>query len=197
VCDQRIAYSTTLAGTIVSSYFDIQRQIEIAKKNSEAAAVILMDASEPTDEMRASFYRHYQEEIQLSGKLRDALAGEAKEFAASTSLEQVSVLYRGRRYYVDGRWYVYYEPCKILGKTSRYIIVSSQDFEIPGFYRGGKFHVNRDELRRRGIAYHSRHGDNFYIKPLSDSSPLPSSAVIGGVSQPKSNDLVLGSPHRK
>jgi hypothetical protein len=181
----------------MSRYFEIQQQIEIAKKNSEAAAVILMDASEPTDEMRTSFRRHCQEEVQLSGKLRDALADEAREFAASTSLEQASVLYRGRRYYVDGRWYVYYEPCKILGKTPRYVIVSSQDFDIPGFYKGGKFNVNRDELRRRGIAYHSRHGESFYIRPLSDSSPLPNSAVISGVSQPKPNDLVLGSPHRK
>jgi hypothetical protein len=59
------------------------------------------------------------------------------------------------------------------------IVVTSQDMppEImelyPDFYKGGTFHINKAKLQQSGRAYHSRHGEYFYIA-------VPDSAIALG-----------------
>ena len=66
-------------------------------------------------------------------------------------------------------WNVWYEPCPVVKTTAMEIVVTSQDMppEImelyPDFYKGGKFHINKAKLQQSGRAYHSRHGEYFYI----------------------------------
>jgi hypothetical protein len=59
------------------------------------------------------------------------------------------------------------------------IIVVSQDLSpeileiFPDFYKGGKFHINKAKLQRDGRAYHSRHGEYFYIDVPDSAIALP------------------------
>jgi len=81
----------------------------------------------------------------------------------------------------DG-WNVWYEPCPVVKTTAMEIIVISKDMppEImelyPDFYKGGKFHINKAKLQQSGRAYHSRHGEYFYIE-------VPDSAIALGESK--------------
>jgi hypothetical protein len=81
----------------------------------------------------------------------------------------------------DG-WNVWYEPCPVVKTTAMEVIVVSQDMpsEImelyPDFYKGGKFHINKAKLQQSGRAYHSRHGEYFYIS-------APDSAIALGESK--------------
>jgi len=70
---------------------------------------------------------------------------------------------------VSNTWLTLYEPCPVVKTTAMEVVVTSQDMppEImelyPDFYKGGKFHINKAKLQRDGRAYHSRHGEYFYI----------------------------------
>ncbi len=102
-------------------------------------------------------------------------------------VENLTILYRARRYNTGNRglslsfkyhvlggatpdtWLTLYEPCPVVKTTAMEVVVTSQDMppEImelyPDFYKGGKFHINKAKLQQSGRAYHSRHGEYFYI----------------------------------
>lgn len=86
-------------------------------------------------------------------------------------------LYRARRYYRD-RWCVWYEPCPILKLTARYIVVESADYPDSPLYKGGQFSVNRKQIEDNGKAYHSRHGEDFYLTPPSLGDLFPSKEIM-------------------
>ena len=44
---------------------------------------------------------------------------------------------------------------------------------FPDFYAGGTFHVSKAKLQREGKAYHSRHGEYFYLNAPEDAIALP------------------------
>jgi hypothetical protein len=83
----------------------------------------------------------------------------------------------------DG-WNVWYEPCPVVKTTAMEIIVISKDMppEImelyPDLYKGGKFHVNKAKLQQSGRAYHSRHGEYFYIAVPDSAIALPESKEL-------------------
>lgn len=71
-------------------------------------------------------------------------------------------------------WNVWYELCPVIKVTALTVVVFSRpvpDELLSGlfvgrkssFYSGGKFAVDKPELQRDGKAYHSRHGEYFYI----------------------------------
>ena len=62
-------------------------------------------------------------------------------------------------------WNVFYEPCPIIKTTALEIVVHSRLFppDVPFRCDGGKFHVNKAKLQKDGRAYHSRHGEYFYL----------------------------------
>ncbi len=75
----------------------------------------------------------------------------------------------------DG-WHTFYEPCPVVKITAMEIIVVSKDMPSelleaysvfskgkPKLYDGGRFNINKPKLQRDGKAYHSRHGEYFYI----------------------------------
>ncbi|HEY9610547.1 hypothetical protein [Allocoleopsis sp.] len=180
----------------MSTYTEIQQQLQAAQKITDAAVEKITTAKEVTDEMRNALTGAVAYGVQLRSRLSQLLEKEAKALAQQINLKRVDVLYRGRRYSVGGEWYVYYEKCHIVERKPNYVTVESKDFGISGFYKGGRFRIKCEEIQYWGKAYHSRHGDFFYLSPLSDSSPLPGSVVIGGGLQPRSQDVVLGTPHR-
>jgi hypothetical protein len=48
----------------------------------------------------------------------------------------------------------------------------------PDFYKGGKFHINKAKLQQSGRAYHSRHGEYFYIDVPDSAIALPESKEL-------------------
>lgn len=76
-------------------------------------------------------------------------------------------------------WNVWYEPCPVVRTTAMEVIVVSQDMPetiedaFPDFYAGGKFNINKPKLQRDGKAYHSRHGEYFYINAPESAIALP------------------------
>jgi len=140
------------------------------------------------------------------------------------SVENLTVLYRGRRYwhtpqldqamekiinhfgdrkdipsqfvieFMDGinnyglpkgeGWNVWYEPCPVVKTTCMTIVVESKPApnellqslfasRKSSFYVGGKFAVNKADLQRYGKAYHSRHGEYFYLNAPETAIALP------------------------
>lgn len=156
-----------------------------------------MEAQNPTDKLRAEMSASITAEILLRREEKEFLKKEAKLFATQIDLDLTTALYRSRHYSSGGECFTYYEECRVVERKPTFVVVISQDFNIPGFYKGGKFQVKRDDLNLYGVSYHSRHGDYFCVARLSDSSPLPNSAVLGGFNkQPEPGSMVLGSPHR-
>jgi hypothetical protein len=118
------------------------------------------------------------------------------------SVENLTILYRARRYNTGNRglslsfkyhvlggatpdtWLTLYEPCPVVKTTAMEVVVTSQDMppEImelyPDFYKGGKFHINKAKLQRDGRAYHSRHGEYFYIDAPDSAIALPESKEL-------------------
>lgn len=118
------------------------------------------------------------------------------------SVENLTILYRARRYNTGNRglslsfkyhvlggatpdtWLTLYEPCPVVKTTAMEVVVTSQDMppEImelyPDFYKGGKFHINKAKLQRDGRAYHSRHGEYFYIDVPDSAIALPESKEL-------------------
>ncbi len=78
-------------------------------------------------------------------------------------------------------WQTYYEPCPVVKVKPMTIVVRSMDMPpeileaFPDFHAGGEFHVNKPELQRDGKAYHSRHGEYFYIAVPDTAIALPQS----------------------
>jgi hypothetical protein len=85
---------------------------------------------------------------------------------------------------VSNTWLTLYEPCPVVKTTAMEVVVTSQDMppEImelyPDFYKGGKFHINKAKLQRDGRAYHSRHGEYFYIAVPDSAIALPESKEL-------------------
>jgi len=182
----------------MTTYSKLRQELDRIEKYIQDAIAQLVNAKEPKDKSREELSRVMSEQIRVRVEISNLLEREAKEIAASSDLDDIKFLYRGRRYSASGWWHVYYEKCQVIERKPNYLTVVSQDMDIPGFYKGGKFRVKRDELQSEGKAYHSRHGEFFYITPLSDSSPLPGSAVIGiGTTRsPEDGAMVLGTPHQ-
>jgi len=83
----------------------------------------------------------------------------------------------------DG-WAVFYEPCPVVKVKPMTIAVRSMDMPpeilkvFPHFRAGGEFRVNKPELQRDGKAYHSRHGEYFYIAVPDTAIVLPQSRQL-------------------
>ncbi len=81
-------------------------------------------------------------------------------------------------------WNVWYESCPVVKTTAMEVVVTSQDMpsEImelyPDLYKGGRFHVNKAKLQQSGRAYHSRHGEYFYIAVPDSAIALPESKEL-------------------
>lgn len=91
-------------------------------------------------------------------------------------------LYRGRCYYREG-YCTWYEPCPIVRQSKLYITVQSRTFTKDidcGYqlYRGGEFSVNAQSICEDGKAYHSRHGEYFYLHLPEKRDPFPSIDLI-------------------
>lgn len=87
-------------------------------------------------------------------------------------------IYRGRCYYREGDR-TWHEPCPIIKQSKIYITVMSQTFTKGtdcGYelYKGGEFSVNAKALCENGKAYHSRHGEYFYLHKPTQGDPFPS-----------------------
>jgi|GEM_PF-5770320 hypothetical protein len=181
----------------MTTYSEIRQRIVQARKRADDAINAIMEAPDPTDEMRVDIRATIAAQLAASQEETEFLLKEAASFAEQIDLDCTPALYRSHRYSFGGYWHTYYEECRIIERKPSYLVVISQDFNIPGFYRGGKFRVKRDDLNLYGRSYHSRHGDYFYVAELSDREPLPTSAVLGSnKSQPEPGSMVLGTPHR-
>jgi len=117
-------------------------------------------------------------------------------------VENLTILYRARRYNTGNRglslsfkyhvlggatpdtWLTLYEPCPVVKTTAMEVIVVSQNIPLdilelfPDFYKGGKFHINKAKLQQSGRAYHSRHGEYFYIAVPDSAIALPESKEL-------------------
>lgn len=93
-------------------------------------------------------------------------------------MTELTHIYRQRRYSLHGHWKAWYEQCPIVHATKKYFVVESQNFPDSPLYPGGKFHVDRLAIASEGKAYHSRHGEWFFVEPQSDSFLFPSKAVL-------------------
>ena len=81
----------------------------------------------------------------------------------------------------DGEgWNVFYEPCPVIKTTALEVVVQSRSFpsDVPFLCDGGKFNVNKTKLQRDGKAYHSRHGEYFYIAVPDSAIALPQSRQL-------------------
>jgi len=89
-----------------------------------------------------------------------------------------TVLYRERRYSVNGRWFSWYEPCPILKHSPKFITVISQTFAGSSLYPGGTFKLRRSSLIATGKCYHSRHGEYFFLTQPEQGALFPSDDVL-------------------
>jgi hypothetical protein len=62
--------------------------------------------------------------------------------------------------------------------TTKYIVVKSQDFPKSPLYAGGCFNVNRKQIEEKGKAYHSRHGEYFYLSQPDVGDLFPSEQIL-------------------
>lgn len=88
------------------------------------------------------------------------------------------IIYRARIYSLHYQRQTWYEPCKVLKRTKKFFIVESGDFPDTGMYRGGIFHVNAEQLLKEGKAYHSRHGEYFYLEKPETGALFPSKDLL-------------------
>ncbi len=88
------------------------------------------------------------------------------------------IIYRARVYFLHWQRHTWYEPCKVLKRTKKFFIVESGDFPGTGMYRGGTFHVNAERLQNEGKAYHSRHGEYFYLEKPEVGALFPSKDLL-------------------
>ena len=88
------------------------------------------------------------------------------------------IIYRGRAYSLHGKHQVWYEPCKVVKRTKKFVIVESGDFPDSPLYRGGMFYVNAEQLHNKGKAYHSRHGEYFYVQKPEVGALFPSKEIL-------------------
>jgi hypothetical protein len=62
------------------------------------------------------------------------------------------------------------------------VISQTMPYEItklyPDFNKGGRFNINKPKLQRDGRAYHSRHGEYFYIAVPDCAIALPESKEL-------------------
>jgi|GEM_PF-5498218 len=79
----------------------------------------------------------------------------------------------------DDSWKIFYEPCPVIKSTALELVCTSQNMSpeileaFPDFYAGGTFHVSKAKLQREGKAYHSRHGEYFYLNAPEEAIALP------------------------
>jgi len=120
------------------------------------------------------------------------------------SVENLTHLYRARRYntrdvWLDyyernflltqlmrgtkpNEWRIYYQPCQVVKITALEIVVISEYMcpeitkRFPDFREGGKFNINKPRLQRDGKALHTRYGEWFHIS-------APDSAIALGESR--------------
>lgn len=88
---------------------------------------------------------------------------------------EIAGAYRARRYYLNDAWQCWYEFCPTVKTTNCFVVVRSQTFLDTPLYPGGDFRLKKDALLRDEPAYHSRHGEYFYLhKPrLGELFPSP------------------------
>lgn len=96
--------------------------------------------------------------------------------------EPKGFLYRARRYSVNGRWFTWYEACPVIRHSSKRIVVVSQDFPNSKLYPGGEFQIDRHSIVTTGKAYHSRHGEYFYLDKPEQGDLFPSQDVVSTAS---------------
>jgi len=115
-------------------------------------------------------------------QLDQAIAKIIKHFGdrASIPLQFVTEFINGiNRLHWNEGWCTFYEPCPVIKTTALEIVVVSQDLptevleQFPDFCSGGKFHVNKAKLQQDGKAYHSRHGEYFYLNAPETAIALP------------------------
>ena len=88
------------------------------------------------------------------------------------------IIYRARQYWFHHKSQIWYEPCKIIKRTKKFVVVESGDFPDSPLYRGGTFHLNAQQLRETGKAYHSRHGEIFYLEKPEVGALFPSKELL-------------------
>lgn len=88
------------------------------------------------------------------------------------------IIYRARVYNLHCQRQIWYEPCKVIKHTKKFFIVESGDFPDTGMYGGGIFHVNAEQLQKEGKAYHSRHGEYFYLEKPEVGALFPSKDLL-------------------
>ena len=89
------------------------------------------------------------------------------------------ILYRGRVYFLHGTHrQTWYEACKVIKRTKKFVVVDSGDFPESPLYRGGRFSVNAEQLQKDGKAYHSRHGEYFYLEKPETGALFPSKELL-------------------
>ena len=88
------------------------------------------------------------------------------------------IIYRCRRYSYHDGWKAWYEPCPVLKRSPKFVVIESQDFPESPLYRGGRFSLSRQSLEANGKAYHSRHGEWFFLEPQRDAFLFPSKDIL-------------------
>jgi hypothetical protein len=88
------------------------------------------------------------------------------------------IIYRGRVYFFHWQRQTWYEPCKVVKRTKKYVVVESGNFPETGMYPGGTFHLNAEQLHQQGKAYHSRHGEHFYVQKPETGALFPSKELL-------------------
>jgi hypothetical protein len=89
----------------------------------------------------------------------------------------IKILYRARCYF-NHKYCTWYESCPVTRITSKFITVTSGDYPNSPLYKGGTFNVNRASIESTGMAYHSRHGEYFYLTPPEIGDLFPSKDVM-------------------
>jgi hypothetical protein len=157
----------------MSTYTELRQELDRIEKYIQDAIAQLVNAKEPKDKLREELNRVMGEQIRVRVELSSLLEREAKEIAASSDLDDIKFLYRGRRYSASGWWHVYYEKCQVIERKPNYLTVVSQDMDIPGFYKGGKFRVKRDELQSEAKPTIADMENSFTSNPLATVHPSP------------------------
>lgn len=91
---------------------------------------------------------------------------------------EIIELYRARRYYHNNKYCTWYELCKTIKITPKFIVVNSEDYPKSPLYPGGEFQVNRKRIEETGKAYHSRHGEYFFLEKPEQGDLFPSQQIL-------------------
>jgi hypothetical protein len=91
---------------------------------------------------------------------------------------KINTIYRARRYFLNGYWRTWYEPCHVVGETAQFITIESETYPDSPLYPGGIFRLKRSQLEENRKAYHSRHGEWFWLNLQDDAFFFPSKDVL-------------------